>query len=130
MYHIILRIYRFIYLYVIYTYNILYILKVNKDIQMITMEQLRRHRFLNLTLIDLVPTIIVGLIIHSYMWLYPLELSSEEQSKRTFIQYSASLAIIVITLLGLGIMIHRIVGVKSGLSSHIGLNGLPNKKIG
>jgi len=94
------------------------------------MEQLRRHRFVNLTLIDLVPTVIVGLIIHSYMWLYPLELSNEEQSKRTFIQYSASLAIIVITLLGLGIMIHRIVGIKSGLSSHVGLNGLPNKKIG
>lgn len=97
---------------------------------MITMEQLRMHRFLNLTLIDLVPTLIVGLIIHSYMWLYPLELSSEEQSKRTFIQYSASLAIILITLLGLGIMIHRMVGVKSGLSAHIGLNGIPNKKIG
>jgi hypothetical protein len=94
-----------------------------------TMEELRRHRFLNLTLIDLVPTVIVGIIIHSYIWLYPLELSGEEQSNRTFIQYTASLAIIVITLLGLGILMHRMFGIRSGLSAHLGLNGKPNKKI-
>lgn len=52
---------------------------------MATMEELRRHRVLNLTLIDLIPTMLIGLIIHSYLWLYPLELSSEEQSNRTFI---------------------------------------------
>lgn len=96
---------------------------------MMDMEQLRRHRFLNLTLIDLVPTLIVGLIIHTYLWIYPLELDDNEQSNRTFIQYSASLAIISITLLGLGIIIHRMVGIKSGLSAHLGLNGIPNKKI-
>lgn len=96
---------------------------------MTTMEELRRHRFLNLTLIDLVPTVIVSIIIHSYLWLYPLELSDEEQSNRTFIQYTASLAIIVITLLGLGILMHRMFGIRSGLSSHLGLNGKPNKKI-
>ena len=93
---------------------------------MLTMEQLRRHRFLNLTLIDLIPTLIVALILHSYLWLYPLELDTQEQSKRTFIQYAASLAIISITFLGLGIIIHRSVGIKSGLSAHLGLNGLPN----
>ena len=93
---------------------------------MVTMEQLRRHRFLNLTLIDLVPTLIVALILHSYLWIYPLELDADEQSKRTFIQYSASLALISITSLGLGIIIHRSVGVKSGLSAHLGLNGLPD----
>lgn len=96
---------------------------------MVTMEELRRHRVLNLTLIDLVPTIIIGLIIHSYLWLYPLELSGEEQSNRTFIQYTASLAIILITLLGLGILLHRLFGIRSGLSAHIGLNGMPNKII-
>lgn len=96
---------------------------------MATMEELRKHRFINLTLIDLVPTLIVGLIIHSYLWLYPLELSEDQQSNRTFIQYAASLAIISITLLGLGIMMHRVFGIKSGLSAHLGLNGLPNKKI-
>jgi hypothetical protein len=96
---------------------------------MTTMEELRRHRFLNLTLIDLIPTLIVGLIIHSYLWLYPLELDNVEQSNRTFIQYVASLSIIIITSLGLGILSHRLVGIKSGLSAHLGLNGLPNKKI-
>ena len=96
---------------------------------MMTMEQLRKYRFFNLTLIDLIPTLFVGLIIHSYIWLYPLELDIEEQSNRTFIQYIASLSIILITLLGLGIIIHRSVGVKSGLSAHLGLNGIPNKKI-
>jgi hypothetical protein len=95
---------------------------------MVTMEELRRHRFLNLTLIDLVPTLIVALIIHSYLWLYPLELNIEEQSKRTFVQYFFSLALIVITLLGLGLILHRSFGIKSGLSAHLGLNGLPNKK--
>lgn len=92
-----------------------------------TVGQLRKHRFLNLTLIDLVPTLIVGLIIHSYLWLYPLELSDEQQTDRTFVQYAASLAIISITLLGLGVIIHRMFGIKSGLSAHLGLNGLPNK---
>jgi hypothetical protein len=96
---------------------------------MTTMEELRKHRFLNLTLIDLIPTLIVGLIIHSYLWLYPLELDIVEQSNRTFIQYIASLSIISITLLGLGILSHRVAGIKSGLSAHLGLNGLPNKKI-
>ena len=96
---------------------------------MTTMEELRRHRFLNLTLIDLIPTLIVGLIIHSYLWLYPLELDNIEQSNRTFIQYVASLSIIIITSLGLGILSHRVIGIKSGLSAHLGLNGLPNKKI-
>lgn len=92
------------------------------------MDELRRYRFLNLTLIDLVPTLIIGLAIHSYLWLYPLELNVEEQSKRTFIQYFASLIIILITLLGLGIIIHRSFSIKSGLSAHLGFNGLPNKK--
>jgi hypothetical protein len=95
---------------------------------MVTMEELRRHRFLNLTLIDLIPTLIVALIIHSLLWIYPLELDAEEQYKRGFIQYTASLAIISITSLGLGIIIHRLVGVKSGLSAHLGLNGLPGYK--
>jgi hypothetical protein len=94
-----------------------------------SIAQLRKHRFFNLTLIDLVPTLIVGLIIHSYLWLYPLELSDDQQSNRTFIQYAASLAIISITLLGLGVVIHRAFGIKSGLSAHLGLNGLPNKKL-
>jgi hypothetical protein len=94
-----------------------------------TIAQMRKHRVLNLTLIDLVPTLIVGLIIHSYLWLYPLELSEDQQTDRTFIQYAASLAIILTTLLGLGVIIHRIFGIKSGLSAHLGLNGRPNKKI-
>jgi hypothetical protein len=92
------------------------------------MDELRRYRFLNLTLIDLVPTLIIGLVIHSYLWLYPLELNVEEQSKRTFVQYFLSLALILITLLGLGLILHRSFGIKSGLSAHLGLNGLPNKK--
>jgi hypothetical protein len=94
-----------------------------------SIAQLRKHRFFNLTLIDLVPTLIVGLIIHSYLWLYPLELSDDQQTDRTFVQYAASLVLILTTLLGLGVMIHRMFGIKSGLSAHLGLNGLPNKKI-
>ena len=96
---------------------------------MVTMEQLRKHRFLNLTLIDLIPTLIVALIIHSYLWIYPLELDNQEQLNRSFIQYIVSLSIIIITSLGLGIIAHRMVGIKSGLSAYLGLNGEPNKKI-
>lgn len=95
---------------------------------MVSMEELRRHRFLNLTLIDLVPTLIVALIIHSLLWIYPLELDADEQSKRGFIQYAVSLAVISITSLGLGIIIHRSVGIKSGLSAHLGLNGQPQSR--
>jgi hypothetical protein len=94
-----------------------------------SIAELRKHRFFNLTLIDLVPTLIVGLIIHSYLWLYPLELSDDQQTNRTFVQYAASLVLILTTLLGLGVVIHRAFGIKSGLSAHLGLNGLPNKKI-
>jgi len=94
-----------------------------------SIAQLRKHRVLNLTLIDLVPTLIIGLIIHSYLWLYPLELSDDQQTNRTFVQYAASLVLILTTLLGLGVIIHRVFGIKSGLSAHLGLNGLPNKKI-
>jgi hypothetical protein len=96
---------------------------------MSSMEQMRKYRFFNLTLIDLIPTLIIGLIIHSYIWLYPLELDIDEQSNRTFIQYFASLSIILVTLLGLGIIIHRSFSIKSGLSAHLGLNGIPNKKM-
>jgi hypothetical protein len=96
---------------------------------MSSMEQMRKYRFFNLTLIDLIPTLIIGLIIHSYIWLYPLELDIDEQSNRTFIQYFASLSIILATLLGLGIIIHRSFSIKSGLSAHLGLNGIPNKKM-
>jgi len=94
---------------------------------MVTMEQLRKYRFFNLTLIDLIPTLFIGLIIHSYIWLNPLELDIKEQSNRTFIQYILSLSIILVTLLGLGIIIHRSFSIKSGLSAHLGLNGIPNK---
>jgi hypothetical protein len=96
---------------------------------MSSMEQMRKYRFFNLTLIDLIPTLFIGLIIHSYIWLYPLELDIDEQSNRTFIQYFASLSIILVTLLGLGIIIHRSFSIKSGLSAHLGLNGIPNKKM-
>ena len=96
---------------------------------MVTMEQLRKYRFFNLTLIDLIPTLFVGLIIHSYIWFNPLELDIAERYNRTLIQYIASLSIILITLLGLGIIMHRSFGIKSGLSAHLGLNGIPNKKM-
>ena len=32
-------------------------------------------------------------------------------------------------ILGLGIIMHRSFGIKSGLSAHLGLNGIPNKKM-
>jgi hypothetical protein len=96
-------------------------------VTMVTMEQMRQYRVFNLTLVDLIPTLIVALIIHSYIWLYPLELTSEERENRSFIQYAISLIIISITSIGFGIIIHRLVGVKSGLSAHLGLNGIPNK---
>ena len=92
---------------------------------MITLEKLRAYRMFNLTLVDLVPTLIIAYIVHLLLWIYPLDLNDKEN--RTWSQYFLSLFIIVIWFLGLGIIFHRIFGIKSALSAYLGFNGTPKR---
>ena len=82
------------------------------------MGQLRKYRLFGLTLIDLVPTVLVAWIVHSLLWFYPLE----EVRNRNIIQYLISLLIISIMFLGLGIIFHRMFGIRSALSGYLGFN--------
>jgi len=87
---------------------------------MAIIEYLRQYRFLKMAIFDLVVTFIFALIVHSLLWAYPLEMKDKEQ--RTWIQYLFSLFLIFVTFLGLGIISHRIFGIKSTLSAYLGFN--------
>jgi len=87
---------------------------------MAIIEYLRQYRFLKMAIFDLVVTFIFALIVHSLLWTYPLEMKDKEQ--RTWIQYLFSLFLIFVTFLGLGIISHRIFGIKSTLSAYLGFN--------
>ncbi len=94
---------------------------------MITIEQLRKPKFLNMAIFDLVATFIgafIGaFIVHILLWIYPLDM--KEKEKRTSLQYVASLILIFIMFLGLGVIFHRIFGIKSALSAYLGFNDMP-----
>lgn len=89
------------------------------------MQQLRQYTFLNITIVDFVGTLIIAWFIHYPLWNYPLEMKNKEN--RTYLQYVASFIIIFVMLLGIGIIFHRIFGIKSGLSGYLGLNEIPRR---
>ena len=64
---------------------------------------LRDYRIFGLAVIDYVVTFIFVLILHSYMWFYA-DISSK--TKRTYLQYFASLIYIFIAILGLATILH------------------------
>ncbi len=90
---------------------------------MITIEQLRKPKFLNMAIFDLVATFIGAFIVHILLWIYPLDM--KEKEKRTSLQYVSSLILIFIMFLGLGVIFHRIFGIKSALSAYLGFNDMP-----
>lgn len=90
---------------------------------MVSFGELRKIRIFNLTVIDLVPTFIAAFIVHLVLWLYPLEMKDKE--KRSVLQYMVSLALIFTMFLGLGVIFHRIFGIKSALSGYLGFNDMP-----
>ena len=86
---------------------------------------LRKHRFFNMAIFDLVGTMVIALIVHTILWTYPYEMKNKE--KRTYVQYIASLLLIMITFLGLGVIFHRIFKIQSALSAYLGLNDMPKR---
>lgn len=90
---------------------------------MVSIEQLREPKFLNMAIFDLVGTFIISLIIHTVLWVYPLEMQNKE--KRTYTQYITSVIFIFVMFLGIGVIFHRIFGIKSALSAYLGFNNMP-----
>ena len=80
---------------------------------------LRDYRLLGLAVIDYVVTLIFVLILHSYMWFYA---DISKNTKRTYLQYFASLIYIYIAILGLATILHFFFSVKSVFSSYLGFN--------
>mgnify|MGYP003333904147 CR=1 FL=1 len=90
---------------------------------MTIMQQLREYRYLNITLIDFIGTIGIAWLVHYPLWNYPLDM--KDKNKRTTLQYVISFLLIFIMLLGIGVIFHRIFGIKSGLSGYLGFNDIP-----
>jgi len=90
---------------------------------MVSIEKLREPKFLNMAIFDLVGTFVISLIIHAILWVYPLEMQNKE--KRTYPQYFISAIFIFIMFLGIGVIFHRIFGIKSALSAYLGFNDMP-----
>lgn len=87
------------------------------------MQKLRGPKLFNITLVDFVGTFIIAFIVHLLLWIYPLDM--KDKDKRTPIQYIISLTFIFIMFLSLGIIFHRIFGIKSALSAYLGFNDMP-----
>ena len=90
-------------------------------------DKLRKPKFFNMTIFDLIATFIGAFIVHILLWIYPLDM--KEKEKRTSIQYFLSLLLIFIMFLGLGVIFHRIFGIKSALSAYLGFNDMPIRSI-
>ena len=86
---------------------------------MTTFTDLRKSRVFGLTIIDLVPTLIIAWLVHAWLWYYP---QGDELKNRTWMQYVVSLTVIVVMFLGLGVVFHRLFGIRSALSGYLGLN--------
>lgn len=84
---------------------------------------LRKHKFYNMAIFDLVVTMIIAFTVHTFLWMYPFEMKNKEE--RTYTQYFTSLLLILITFLGMGVIFHRIFKIQSALSGYLGLNDMP-----
>ena len=91
---------------------------------MVSIEQLRGPKIWNMALFDLISTLICAWIVHSLLWFYPLE----NVPNRSWVQYLASLSLIFVMFVALGVIFHRIFGIRSALSAYLGFNLMPSRK--
>lgn len=89
------------------------------------MNGLRDFKILNMAVFDFVATFIIVLIVHTIMWRNPLNMKNP--NKRTYIQYIFSLILLFITFIGIGVIVHRIFNIESGLSEYLGFNDKPHR---
>lgn len=90
---------------------------------MLTITDIRKPKILNMSIFDLIATFIVAFIVHLLLWIYPLNM--KDKNKRSYVQYFSSLVLIFVMFLGLGVIFHRIFGIKSALSGYLGFNDMP-----
>lgn len=90
---------------------------------MLLIPDIRRPKILNMSIFDLVATLIVAFIVHLLLWIYPLNM--KDKNERTYLQYFSSLVLIFVMLLGFGVIFHRIFGIQSALSAYLGFNDMP-----
>ena len=76
-----------------------------------------------MAIFDFVVTFIFVFILHFYMW---QNSNIQDKKKRTYIQYILSLLLLYVTFIGIGVMLHYIMGIKSGLSFYLGFNDKPD----
>lgn len=94
---------------------------------MVSIVELRKPKLWNMAIFDLTATFIFAFIVHILLWIYPLDMSAVEKKRRTSLQYIASLMLIFVMFIGIGVIFHRIFGVKSALSAYVGLNNMPSR---
>jgi len=94
---------------------------------MALIDKLRKPKFFNMAIFDLVATFIGAFIVHILLWIYPLDM--KEKEKRTSLQYISSLILIFIMFLGIGVIFHRIFGIKSALYAYLGFNDMPIRSV-
>lgn len=90
---------------------------------MTLLKDLRSYRVFNLALFDMALTFASIIIVHSLLWHYPLDI--EDKERRTWAQYFASFTLITITFFGVGLIVHRLIGVRSAFSAYMGMNKPP-----
>ncbi len=90
---------------------------------MTIIQNLRQYRIFNMAIFDLFLTLVAAWIIHYLLWIYPLDM--KDNNKRTKWQYISSLILIFIMFIGIGVIFHRIFGIKSALSAYLGFNDMP-----
>ena len=84
------------------------------------LQDLRKYRFYNMAIFDVVATFFIAFIVHYILWSNPLEM--KDKSKRTYLQYFVSLVLIFLMFIALGVVFHRIFKIQSALSGYIGFN--------
>lgn len=81
------------------------------------LSDLRKPKIFGMALFDIIATIITAIILHTFMWLYPIHNIKD----RCPTQYILSLLLIIITFIGLGFIFHWIFSVDSKLSFYLGI---------
>jgi NhaP-type Na+/H+ or K+/H+ antiporter len=86
----------------------------------------KKYRTFGLSAYDFIGTFVIVFFIHLYMWNNPVDLSKKELTERTIFMYIASLLLLFITSIGLGVLFHYMFNQKSQLSYTLGFSGKRN----
>ena len=88
---------------------------------MVSIEEIRKVKVLEMAVFDLVGTYIIALLFHAIMWNNPINSEKFERSNFTG-QYFVSSLFIYVTFIGIGSLVHYVMGVDSKLLNYLGYN--------